>query len=553
MLPARSVAVITALVLLIAQFVSPAYAEMLPGAVNPRVNVRESIARIYVYPDGSVQPYYKLVATVDLGSDTGLHGAIHYVSRSVFKANSSDTKASLVVDLRGVHVAESRGLDADARWRYRGLGGGSGDAVLSLVLSWWNSTTRSRVVVKELRIEAQGGERATLYLDVVAPTKLLEKLFGRHGLAGLSPSDINRRLEENNIDYVRIRSLSVSMFGNGTTEVKLTIDEDIVRMVDAAVANGMPDKDARTLLRLLRGGARVTGEGRLVLGFRADTDKLYMNMSVVSSDRGDLEDAELLAQKAMPLLLEAVTYLVKPYVEQNPEPALIITQLQMGLREGVTPLVHSAPSVSNTTVKIVFRGRYVDVYLEYYGARVRVPSREAPSIVAEKTLTVVSQQLSQALQSLGVLQAYAPGLSAAIPSTVELVPVGGVKLSRTRVTVNQLPLVRVTIVAAPTRTVTPTAPPATHTGSTAPVTGSPATGSKTASQPAATATPPPPPPPATSTQPSPTGTAPATTPVTAAGARGGGMVSTGVAVAVVVLTLAVVAAAAALLLRRGQA
>lgn len=550
----RGLAVAVAALLFLQFAAAAAYAQAPPpGAINPRAVVKESIMRIYVYPDGSVQPYYKLVATIDLGSSINLYGKVLYESRSVLEQNTSTSSSSLVVDVQGPRVGKNGGLNASAEWRYRGLGGGSGDAVVSLVLSWWNATARERLVVKELRIEARGGEKATLYLDLLAPTRLLRDALREQGLAALTPDEINKRLHANNVDYIRVKSLSVTMLGNGTTEVKLVLEEDIARMIDQAVANGMPREDARELLNLLRSGARVTGSGELRLSVEAGGNHLAVRLETSSRDRGDLADAELLMQKAMPLLVEALTYLVKPYVEQNPEPALIIAQIQAGLQRGVTPVVRVAPSKSNTTARIEFRGRYVDVYVEYYGDRVRVPSREAPGLVAEKTLTLLSQQLSKALQSLGTLQAYVPGLAAAVPNRVELVPVDGVKLSQTRVTINQLPLVRVTVVAAPTRTATPTAPPAATTRTSTSQATTPAATSTGATRPTATAPPPPPAP--TST---PTSTASPTAPATTTGAgaaagAGGATVSAETALAVIVVTLAVVAAAAALLLRRGQA
>jgi len=527
-----------------------AYAQQAPsGAINPRANVKESIMRLYVYPDGSVQPYYKLVATIDLGSDTGLRGHLVYESRGVLKANLSRSTARLDMDISGPSIRGSGGIGVNAGWRYRSLGGGDGDASLNLLLSWWNATSRERIVVKEFRLEAQGGEKATLYLDVVAPTRLLRSALEKQGITSLTPDEVNRELQRRHIDYIRVKSLTVSMLENGTTEIKLIAEENIRAMISQAVANGMPGEDARELLRLLRSSARVSGDGQLSFRLEVSSNRATASMKYVSTDRGDLADAELAAQKAMPLLIEALTYLVKPYVEQNPEPALIIAEIQAGLQRSVTPLVRAAPSTSNTTMKLTFNGRYVDVYIEYYGARLRVPSNEAPGVVAEKTLTVVSQQLRQMLQSLGVLQAYVPGLAAAVPNRVELVPVGGVKVSQRSATINQLPLVHVTVVAAPTKTATP---PSQATTSAA-VTGAGTAVTTTSTRQPST---PPPPPPATSpgaaSAPAPpaatTGAAPGGT-----GAATGGTVSTEAALAIILLTLAAVAAAAALLLRRGQA
>ena len=549
--------VVLAVILVAASMVAEA-AQPVNAPPVPRLgfNVSKAVLELLVYPDGSVQPRYSLRASMSLG-DTDVSGSLSLSSMGMYTGNASKSEATANVSIRGLDIDKAVTLSLEVMHRYQ-FKGGNGHAVLTAVAEYAENGHRYSLKLDELSIDLVDGKNAVVSIQVTLSKELLEKLIEESKEKGgklPTVDEINKKLSENGFGYIRVKEIEYADIEGGAKKLRAKIVIDIDGMLRAARANGLSEKDAEALKKLLTAPYRVEGRGRLSLSLKTVPGEkhAYLSLTYEASSRGDLEKMQRLLRSSSGSINALVRALLQPLLAKNPQAAIAIAQAER--QAGAGSMFLTAPgSQSRLELKARIEKGRAEISLDYTGERIYIPA-SSPSTVAEKTLTALALQYQRLASSLGQLALIFPGITQAVPLKAKLVPAEPcVKLGRTEATITQLPSVKVDLSACSQRKTT-TLPRTTSSATQTTTQASPATTltpatTTTSTTPAKQTSTPPTPSATTRGTAASTPTSPATSQatVTAAKTEGGGIGQAGLAAAAAIL--AIVALAAGLALRR---
>lgn len=470
--------------LLLVALAQPASAQQ-PAVPQPQlpqlhVNVSKAVLRLIIYPDGAVKPVYSLEATASLGS-AGVKGVLELGTRGRYTGTESNQTARLRLHLEGLQGEagkETVAANVTAQGSYW-FERGNGEAVLHLKASYRGGGKSGVLVVRELRARLVEARRVDMVLDAVLPASLL-----RGNATGRAPSlqEVNRRLAENGLGFIHVKTLSITLMDNGSVAVRLHAVLDIDAMLAAAERNGLSRSDADTVRSLLASPHRVEGGFRLDASLRSGGGVVDARLSYSSGSRGDLEALSRQASRASGSIAALAAALLQPLAAKNPEAAIAVTQVVSGSRlAGGRLLLEKPPSESSTELRVAVEKGVARISLRYSGARLYAPS-STPSASAEKTLALLAEQYQQLLSMLAQFEIIAPGVSRVLPTVAALEPAAPcVKLSQARATLAQLAAVKVDLSSCkpqPAENTTATSKPGG--GTTATATTSAATSTSTA-------------------------------------------------------------------------
>ena len=460
------------LALLLASTLASAAAEQSAGAFGlGSVRVEEATLKLVVYPDGAVRPLYKLRAVLVLNPGAVEGDSIQGLSL-VLDGNSSMTSdrstGRLEMSLRAPTVKAEGGLDLVLGGWYRSDGGGA-EASLNGSITVVSGDGETKLVKVNKLVFKASGSMATIELDVetkgVDMGDLVEKLS-----EGNPVDEANRMLRSKGIDYLTLEEVGVSSTAGGATRITAKARLDIDRMLQRAVANGMPREDAEQLRKLLRESLRIESHWNLRLNAKAGADTgLTATMSYKTTSSGELEKAQRLNAEMQPLLQELMAALLMPVAREKPEAMILVTQVMQASRQAGIPLLVAPPTDSRVHVEIrAVNATAARITVDYEGDRLRVPAEgEQPDRVAEKTLVALGTMLQQLVNGIGAYEIILPGISGIIPTRVQLEAAPGVELSKTVTTFNQLAAVTVKVKGgAPATTTTKATAKTTRTTET---------------------------------------------------------------------------------------
>jgi len=408
------------------------------GAPQFRVNVSEALLKIVVYPDGAIQPLYRLDASVSLGS-TELRGKLVFTSKSDYTGRESVSETRLEAYFTGIDVGDAQRARLEASGSYS-FAAGEGAAEAKARLTATKEGEEYTLELRRLTLRLSGGKQLVVELEALVPRELLKEVDME------KPPDINevnRRLAEAGFSYIRVENLAVGMAADGPLSVQARVTVDIDGMLRAAMANGLSREDAEAVRSLIEAPYRVEGSFRLEAEVHAANRELRANLYYASSSRGNLVELSQLAAETSESLNALVIALLRPLLAKNPEAAVALTQAQ-SLRGLAGPaMITKPPSSSSTRIELVVEGNVLRLNVDYRGPRLYVPA-SSPSAAAEKALAVFATQYQQMLSVLGQLEILAPGASQMLPIRVTLEPADPcVKLSKTSVTAAQLTTVKI--------------------------------------------------------------------------------------------------------------
>ena len=446
------------------------------------LRVEEASLKLIVYPDGAVKPVYRLRALLSLNPGA-LEGASLRGLSLVVDGNSSMTSSRseslATISVRAPSVEAKGSLDAVLSGWYRSSGGNA-EAYLNGTLRVVTGEGEAKLVRVNRLVFRGSGSTATVELDVetkgIDMGDLVEKLS-----KGNPVDEANKLLRSKGVDYLTLEEVSVSSLAGGATRIRAKARIDMDRMLQRAVANGMPREDAEQLRKML--SEQVNMESRWSLQIHAKAkpgEGLTARLSYHTRSSGELEKAQRLNAEMQPLLQELMAALLTPLAREKPETMIIVTQVMQASRQSSIPLLLAPPTSSRVHAEIrAVNATAARITVDYEGNRVRVPAEgEQPDRVAEKTLVALGTMLQQLVNGLGTYEIILPGASAVIPTKVRLEAAPGVELSKTVTTFNQLATVTVHVKGGtPAKTATKTA--AETTGATGKPTTTSAAGSST--------------------------------------------------------------------------
>jgi hypothetical protein len=155
---------VSALLLVAVGMAASAYAQTPPMVTGPRVNVSEASFKLVVYPDGAVEPVYRLVASADLGVKAD--GKAVFETYSSYTGTESETRAGLRASFRGIEEDSSFKLHVEARGGYS-FGGGDGQLNLYARIDYSGEDESYNVELRNLTVVLSGGREVTLIPELI--------------------------------------------------------------------------------------------------------------------------------------------------------------------------------------------------------------------------------------------------------------------------------------------------------------------------------------------------------------------------------------------------
>ncbi len=412
-------------------------------------NIEKSELKLKVYPDGSVKPIYVLKASIALppGSLNNSKIDISLDYRSSYENTSSSSKAELsgTIESPSLNTSNSKlFVDIKAKTSQKDT---NVVAELSGTIMFSNETSEVTIKIDDASIRATNSSKALFHLELEAK--------------GVKPSEtttskvpsvdkINKELAAKGIDFVEIKSIGAMLEEGRKTKITVSGVIDIDKMLEDAVAAGMPSADAAKLKKLLETRLSIKSETELVLKAETTKTKIAFTLSYDSKTKGDIAKAEKVYKEAAPLVNELVTALMRRIAQATGNQQLLQILLVSSMtraEQPSLPVVAVPPTKSEAEVHIYTSGDKVVIDVYYEGPRQRItPSSGNPSTDAEKMLTLLSAQLVQLRSQLKRLEPVLPGAENLVPNMVEIEPAtSNVKVSKTVATISELPALKVEI------------------------------------------------------------------------------------------------------------
>jgi hypothetical protein len=441
-------------------------------------NVENSSLKLRIYPDGSVQPIYVLKAHIQLppGSLKNANIDIEFHSKSsIMKDYSkSETVARGMISAEGLEAGKTI-INIDIAM-HAAQEGTRMKASLNGVVEFVNETRSVKINIVEANIWAENASKTFFKLIVE-----LKPPSGANitSIGGEVPSieEINKRLEESGLGFVKISSAGVKIMEGNRAQLLLEGSIDVDKMINVAVSNGMPASDANELKTLLKTPLSLNTSASLKFSLNAEDNKANFSLNYASETRGDIEKADEVKNKALRLVDELVTAILRNVAQKTGNEELMqymLVSSAMVPGQLSLPLKVAAPSESKTSVKIKNSGDriIIEVYSTGHRETIEKPTGD-PSVDAMKVLTLLSPQLTSLKTQLRQLEIAVQGISKAIPDTIELEPASGdVKVLQTKVPVAELSTVKIEVskqtTASPTTSTTQTSPATTKTSAPKP-------------------------------------------------------------------------------------
>ena len=457
-------------------------------------NIEKSELKLRVYPDGSVKQIYILKASVALppGSlkDSKIDISLDY--KSSYENTSSSSKAELSGTIKSPSLNVSNGkLFADIETK-TSQKDNNVIATLSGTIMFKNETSEVTIKIDDASIRATNSSKALFHLELEA------KGVKPSGTAtGKVPSvdEINKELVAKGLDFIEIKSIGAMLEEGNKTKIVVSGVIDIDKMLEDAVAAGMPSTDAAKLKKLLETRLSIESETKLVLKAETTKTRIVFTLNYDSETEGDIAKAEKVYKEAVPLVDELVTALIRRVAQATGNQQLLqilLVSSMTGAKQTNLPVVAVPPTKSKAKIHIYNSGDKVVIEVYYEGPRQRItPSSGNPSTDAEKMLTLLSAQLVQLRSQLARLGLVLPGAEDLIPNQVEIEPAtSNVKVSKTVATISELPALKIEIKQLAPPTTTPKAAKITSSSptTTQPKTKTSTTGTTTTTQVTATKT-----------------------------------------------------------------
>ena len=444
-------------------------------------NIEKSELKLRIYPDGSVKPIYVLKASIALppGSLKNSKIDISLDYKSSYENTSSSSKVELSGTIESPSLNASNGklfVDIKAKTSQRDT---NVVAALSGTITFKNETSEVMIKIDDASIRATNSSKALFHLELEAKGV---KLSGTTTGKVPSVDEINKELAAKGIDFVEIKSIGAMLEEGNKTKIVISGVIDIDKMLEDAVAAGMPSTDAAKLKKLLETRLSIKSETELVLRAETTRTKIAFTLSYNSESKGDIAKAEKVYKEATPLVNELVTALMRRIAQATGNQQLLqilLVSSMTGAKQPSLPVVAVPPTKSKAEAHIYTSSDKVVIEVYYEGPRQRItPSSGNPSTDAEKMLTLLSAQLVQLRSQLARLGLVLPGAENLLPNRVEIEPAASnVKVSKTVATISELPALKVEVKQlAPPQTTTPKT---TKTTSPSPTTTRPKTTSPT--------------------------------------------------------------------------
>ena len=503
-------------------------------------NIEKSELKLRVYPDGSVKPIYVLKASIALppGSLKNSKIDISLDYKSDYENTSSSSKAELSGTIESPSLNASSGkllIDIKAKTSQKDT---NVIAKLSGTIVFSNETSEATIKIDDASIKATNSSKALFHLELEA-----KGIKPSRTTTGKVPSvdEINKELAAKGIDFVEVKSIGAMLEEGNKTKIVVSGVVDIGKMLEDAIAAGMPSMDAAKLKKLLETKLSMESETELMLKAETTKTRIVFSLSYDSETKGDIAKAEKVYKEAAPLVNELITALLRRVAQATGNQQLLqilLVSSMTGAEQPSLPVVAVPPTKSRAEAHIYTSGDKVVIEVYYEGPRQRItPSSGNPSTDAEKMLTLLSAQLVQLRSQLARLGLVLPGAENLVPNRVEIEPAASnVKVSKTVVTISELPALKVQIKQAPPPTTTPqktkttspsptTTQPRTTTSAPVTATTAQATGTKTSTKTTTAAT---------------TATTPTETITTKQGGKGTNSIVVGSIIAAIVIIVAAI-------------
>ena len=430
------------------------YAQQVGGV---EFTIEKSELKLRVYPDGSVQPVYELKASIALppGSlkETSVDIMLSY--KAAYEERASSTELSVNGKI------SSTGLNASTGKLFIELGAKASQegtnivAALSGAIVFSNKTSEINIKIIDMSIRARNTSKAVFHVEIEA--KGLRPGESRGKMPTVD--EINKELAAKGLDFIEVKSLGAMMEEGNKTKIVATGVIDIDRMLEDAIAAGMPASDAAKLKTLLATQMSIQTKAKLVLKAESAQNRIVFALGYDSETKGDLDKAEKVSKEAAPLVNELVTALIRRVAQATGNQELLQMLLvgsMTGAKQPRLPVAIVPPTQSEAEAHIYSTVDKVVIEVSYEGPRQRItPSSGNPSTDAEKMLTLLSAQLVELKSQLARLGLLLPGAENLVPSKVEIEPAtSNVRVSKTTASISELPALKVEIKQATTPTQT---------------------------------------------------------------------------------------------------
>ncbi len=479
------------------------------GPLLLNFTVEKQVLKLYVYPDGAVEPVVEVEAAAKPSRPLGVNLSLDLYYALVFRediySETFSVRASgsnLKPPVPGPSSGASTSLgNASVKASFKGVLRLDGDGGLVITgngtLYYTNRTGETvSLAIDRLVIEKKGGI-VTLYLKASTNTSIDVK--GNYS----DPREFFEKLRKAGIDFLRLEKV-VAGFEADRTVLEAEISVDLDGMINYAISKGFPPSDAEKIRSLIVDlPYKVEGWFNASLEGFVSRNGFFFNLELRDEYRGDVleaynafnENSDVLQKFILTVVLgvnEDLQRLEKGSSGGQPlAPVIASTSME-------SPRLELKPPVDQE-VKLVFNAGNETVYfrLSMQGGRYTYyPGTGDPARDAERTLMEIGDALVKLRSLLGQVKAMllfvgvsAPGLEKLVPGEAVVEAAGpGVAVSKTRVSIDQLGSIRVEIEEATTTTTTTTTTATSQPSGTSTETSGPAstTTTREAPEPGAT-------------------------------------------------------------------